>query len=55
MVPSSEEEFEAVLNGTKRFQEVSSAHQQVADMLTEECSHLLRKAQAAVNKATSTK
>lgn len=55
LVPSSEEEFEAVLNGSKRFQEVSAAHQQVADMLTEDCSHLLRKAQAAVNKAGGAK
>lgn len=50
-VPGSEEDVEAVLCNNKRFREVQSAHTAVSDMLAEDCSHLLRKAQAALAKA----
>lgn len=40
-----------MLFNNKRFREVQSAHTAVSDMLAEECSHLLRRAQAALAKA----
>lgn len=52
-MPQSEEDIESVLGGQKRFKEVQAAHAQVAEMLSEDCSHLLRKAQAALSKASS--
>ena len=50
-VPATEEEVEEVMRSAKQFKEVGAAHQQLCDMLTEDCSHLLRKAQAAQTKA----
>jgi hypothetical protein len=45
-IPANEDEFEEILRSNKAFTEVGAAHQQIVDMLTEDCSHLLRKAAA---------
>jgi len=49
--PTTDDDIEQVATNTKHFKPVLEAHQQVSDMMNEECSHLLRKAQAAVSKA----
>jgi hypothetical protein len=52
-VPADEEDVDAALCNVKRFRDVQSAHTAVSEMLNEDCSHLLRKAQAALGKAGS--
>ena len=50
-IPATDDDIEQVASHTKHFKPVLDSHQQIADMMNEECSHLLRKAQAAVSKA----
>ena len=52
-VPATEDDIDAALSTNKRFKEIGVAHTQISDMLSEECAHLLRKAQAATSKAAS--
>jgi hypothetical protein len=51
-VPLTEEDIEEALQGNKAFREIGAAHTQISEMLGEECAHLLRKAQTAMNKAS---
>jgi hypothetical protein len=50
-VPLTEEDIEEALQRNKAFREIGAAHTQISEMLGEECAHLLRKAQTAMNKA----
>jgi uncharacterized membrane protein len=52
-VPADEEDVDAALCNNKKFRDVQSAHSAVSEMLNEDCSHLLRKAQTALGKAGS--
>ena len=44
-------DMEVFLSSSKAFRGVVAAQEQVAEVLREDCYHVLRKAQAAVNKA----
>lgn len=51
-MPLTDEDIEEALQGNKAFREIGAAHTQISEMLGEECAHLLRKAQTAMNKAS---
>lgn len=50
-VGSSEAEVDDFLRSSRIYRDILSSHDQVQDMLGEECSHLLRKAQTSISKA----
>eukprot|EP01032_Pedospumella_encystans_P013840 gene13840-15916_t len=51
-IPASDDDIDHIASGSKQLKPVTEAHQQITDMMNEECAHLLRKAQSAVSKAT---
>ena len=52
-VPQTAEDIDQALGENKRFKDLLASHSQIEDMLAEDCSHLLRKAQTALSKASS--
>lgn len=50
-LPGNDGEIESYIQGAKALAAPLEAHQKIAEMLKEECAHLLRKSQTAMSKA----
>lgn len=51
-IPATDDDVDHIATNSKQLKPVTEAHQQIVDMMNEDCAHLLRKAQSAVSKAT---